>query len=146
MLFSLGGTTCSEPCGGGSSKDVVGGGGRGAQKPQPLGLQELFLEANDNLMGRKTWAVLKFKHNRPPHPPAPTFCLLPLPDQGHRLQPLLLMLNAARCPEPPAGSGGGGPRRAVRTAPEVDLIGMTAGTRHVAVTGSNFSLSASCPG
>lgn len=43
-----------------------GGGEGGGQKSQLLGLRELFLEANDNLMGRKTWAVLKFKHNNFP--------------------------------------------------------------------------------
>lgn len=39
----------------------------GVANSQPLGLWELFLEANDNLMGRKTWVVLKFQHNIPPH-------------------------------------------------------------------------------
>ena len=60
--------------GGHKEQGSYGVGVEGGQKSQPSGLPGLFLEANDNLMGRKTWAALKFKHNSspPPAPPSPT--------------------------------------------------------------------------
>ena len=64
--------------GGHKEQGSYGVGVEGGQKSQPSGLPGLFLEANDNLMGRKTWAALKFKHNSSP-PPAP----LPRLSRGH---------------------------------------------------------------
>lgn len=45
--------------------------GAGGLRSQLLGLKSLSLEANDNLMRRKTWAALKFKHNNSPQPAPP---------------------------------------------------------------------------